>query len=181
MGTTPKSMEESDAEWQDTSQLDPRAYTCGHCGKAVRSVVGYYAAGDESFAIYICPSCECPTFFSTDHQVPIPESEEEIKYLPGNIAALYREVQNSYAVDAYTAAVLATRELIIHIALREGASKGQDFTAYVKYLENGWLPPNSERWVMPILVADDTTDGEMRLMTKSAADDLLALLKLLLL
>jgi hypothetical protein len=84
-------------------------------------------------------------------------------------------------VKAFTAAVLACRKLLMHIAVDKGASEGKPFIEYVEYLSNkGYVPPNGKVWVDHIRGKGNEANHEIKIMTKEDALDLVTFIEMLL-
>lgn len=77
--------------WSNLANPDPRRFICGFCGNMVASVQDWYTnVQPQSFA-YVCPNCDCPTFFSNRGQIP--------GVVPGNEVS-QRGIQGSNRVKA---------------------------------------------------------------------------------
>jgi hypothetical protein len=75
-------------------------------------------------------------------QVPGVPSESPVMHLLEEIHALYKEARRCMSLNAYTSAVMAARELLMHIAVEKGAAEGASFSDYVDHLdEKGYIPP----------------------------------------
>ena len=138
--------------WGNPQNIRSGSYLCGYCGNRVASEKGYSSSTDAIF-IALCPSCSLPTFFGVDYegeQVRVPSNA------PGNAAPnvpealhrLYDEARRSAAAGAYTASVMASRKMLMNIAVTENAPAGKSFVEYVEYLaDKGFVPPNGRVWV----------------------------------
>src|SRR5262249_13699907 len=159
--------------WLAIQQMVPKKWTCGHCGLNVGGNRGFYRndggpvvadphhnaipAGQQLPAqfvtdavarILICPTCDRPTFFEKELQVPGISYGTAIKHLPTAVEALYTEARNCMSVSAFTASVLATRKLLMNVAVSQGAKENESFQQYVNYLaDKGYVPPNAKAWV----------------------------------
>ena len=79
--------------------------------------------------------------------------------------------------DAYTAAVLTARKLLMHIAVDLDADPNKQFICYIEYLlENHYVAPRGAQWVNSIRNKGNEVNHEIKLMTK---EDALALLDFL--
>lgn len=181
--------------WADTSDLVPRGWTCGYCGNRVGGTNGYYrdsfgphpmsGAFDESM-IYICPHCEKPTAFIVSDsgrvdQVPGPMEGSSVQGVPETVSALYDEIRKCAQAGAYTAAVLASRKMLMHLAVERGAEPDKPFASYVGYLaDNGWIPPNGREWVDEIRKRSNEQNHEIVLATREDAAELLDFIEMLL-
>src|SRR5437868_5440117 len=112
--------------WYNAQEIPSQGFTCGFCGKVVASNKGYYhSSGPATGAVYICPHCDKPSFIAPNTQVPGVAPGNEVKALPTDVDALYREARNSVAAGAHTAAVLTCRKLLLNIAVSQGAASGK--------------------------------------------------------
>src|SRR5690348_10856639 len=104
--------------WQNAASLNVKKYNCGLCGELVASNVGFYdhAIPNKPKQIYICPNCNQPSYFGPQ-QVPGPVAGNKVDHLPKEIDAIYLEARNCVSVGAHTAAVLACRKLLMHVAV----------------------------------------------------------------
>lgn len=118
-------------EWVNVGNLQSIEYTCGHCGKVVATRVGYYTNEAPQCTVRICPHCTRPTFFDGGKQLPGVAPGSEVSNVPTDVDAMYREARNCIAVASYTAAVLACRKLLMHLAVTQGANPGDSFISYV--------------------------------------------------
>ena len=138
--------------WQNLQHLQSKPYTCGHCGENLASREGYStqvpsgSSASESY-IYICHFCRTPTYFASwsGEQMPGPAFGGTVKHIPSEeVEALYEEARNCMKVNAYTAAVMCCRKLLMNVAVSEGAEEGKSFAYYVKYLaDEGHIPPKA--------------------------------------
>ena len=169
--------------WAGISQIGSKRYTCGHCGNNISSQVGYRAQTHSAFtaSIYICHDCNGPTLFSGADQVPGPLLGGNIESLPDDIRALYDEIRNSTTTNSYTAAVLAARKLLMHIAVQCGADPGKNFVTYVDYLvDNNYTPPNSKAWIDQIRTIGNEANHEIVIMDEARASSIIRLIEMLL-
>jgi hypothetical protein len=175
-------------DWRGTEDLEPRAYTCGYCGKVVGPNKGYRAIVTQSgnpgppLVIMLCSNCRFPTFFDFNgRQYPGVPHGNEVEALPPNVGQLYQEARDSYAAGAYTASVLACRKILMNLAVAQGADEGQQFIVYVEYLaEKGYVPPNGQGWVDHIRRKGNEATHEIALMTAADAEELIAFVEMLL-
>lgn len=144
-------------QWENTSSsLGAKTWICGYCGQGVGGDAGFtckdldlpnsYGVGSK---IYICPNCGKPTFFDLrDRQYPLPKFGKRFDHLPDDIRGLYDDICKSVSAGAYTASVLASRKMLVHIAVQEGASDKMTFKQYVEYLDSEHVVPRSAKgWV----------------------------------
>lgn len=168
--------------WKGTQNLSAKQFTCGFCGSLVGSVVGFFTDQSPQARIYICPNCLRPTYFSEKQdQLPGTAPGAEVAHLPKDIEGLYREARNSVAGTSYTAAVLCCRKLLMHTAVAQGAPTGRSFVEYVEHLANsGYVPPNGRGWVDHIRKKGNEANHEIRLMSKTDAEELISFAEMLL-
>lgn len=175
-----------------TGYIRPRTYTCGYCGNWLSSDTGYYAnETDENGApirqspalVYICHHCDSPTYFSEDgQQTPGSAFGGAVAYIPSeDVEALYEEARNCMKVNAYTAAILCCRKLLMNIAVAKGAKPGRRFADYVNYLANqGFLPPDGREWVDLIRTKGNEATHEIAIMSREDAEELITFSEMLL-
>src|SRR5207249_1152524 len=168
--------------WHNTTHLQPRTFTCGHCGKLVASAQGFASSTTPQTWIYICPNCQKPTYFpDSDSQIPGVAPGVEVQHLPSDVEKLYREARNCVAIGSYTSAVLSSRKLLMHIAVAQKAAVGKNFVEYVEYLaDQGYVPPNGRGWVDHIRTRGNEANHEIQLMAKSDAEELISFAEMLL-
>ncbi|MBI2419438.1 MAG: DUF4145 domain-containing protein [Ignavibacteriales bacterium] len=86
-----------------------------------------------------------------------------------------------FSINAFTAAVLICRKLLMHIAVTLGADEGKQFIFYVEFLEKmGYIPPGGKGWVDYIRKKGNEATHEIVMMTKDEAGDLIAFSEMLL-
>jgi hypothetical protein len=177
--------------WIGTKVFDPRRFDCGYCGHIVASKEGYsreYETGPMhnrikvTEYIYICPSCEGPNYFWKDgRRTPGTLPGEAVQSLPADLQKLYGEARSCCSVNAFTASVLASRKLLMNIAVSKGAKEGLKFIEYVDYLEdNHFAPPESHDWVDHIRKKGNEATHEIALMNKDDAEELVSFCEMLL-
>lgn len=169
-------MSKINGSWQSSGTLTSRRYLCGNCGSDITSNIGYHCAyaGAVNASIYICHSCNRPTLVHSEEQVPAPRLGQSIEHLPKDIEDLYAEIRNATAAGAYTAVVLASRKLLMHIAVESGAKPGESFVSYVDYMvDNHFTPPNSKPWVDNIRQLGNDANHEIVIMGQTEAKDIL--------
>lgn len=172
------------AEWVNVAKMAPKKYQCGYCGQKVGSDRGWYArlTNDQYHGIYICPYCGRATFFdATGGQVPQSLPGNRVANVPKGIRALYDESRAAVSASAYTASVLTSRKLLMHIAVEKGAPASKKFIEYVDYLAtNGYVPPNGRDWVDHIRARSNEANHEIILMSRDDAMQLVDFLEMLL-
>jgi len=132
--------------WQNAGGGGSKQYTCAFCGSYVGPSIGYRYSNSSRF-ILICPNCDKPTFFSEGKQTPAQLLGNKVENVPKEINSLYDEARSCTGAIAFTAAVLACRKLLMHIAVDKGAPEGKRFIEYVEYLsDKNYVPPNGKGW-----------------------------------
>lgn len=168
-------------EWVNVGNLQSIEYTCGHCGKVVATRAGYYANEAPQCTIRICPHCTRPTFFDGGKQLPGVAPGSEVSNVPTDVDAMYREARNCIAVASYTAAVLACRKLLMHLAVTQGANPGDSFISYVDYIAaQGYVPPNGRAWIDHIRKKGNEANHDIKIMAKQDAEELIVFAEMLL-
>lgn len=177
-------------QWSNAGSLPPRAYFCGYCGRHVGPDRGYFgqqaapqgAASPRQAFIYICSFCGKATFFDSDGaQYPGAPFGDDVESLPADVEALYREARESIAAQAFTAAVLTCRKLLMHLAVEKGAPIGKSFVDYVEYLtQKGYVPPNGQGWVDHIRKKGNEANHEIKVMGDIEAKELITFTEMLL-
>lgn len=175
--------------WQDTKALESRSYVCGHCGNHLASAKGYRAgeyadsSGRTVAYIYICHFCDQPTYFDDNgDQIPGAAFGRPVEHIPKeDVEPLYEEARNCMKVNAYTAAILCCRKLLMNIAVKQGAKEGLRFAEYVDYLaDRGYLPPNGKKWVDVIRQKGNEATHEIAIMAREDAEELIEFSEMLL-
>ena len=167
-------------EWQNRVGVQPRSFTCGHCGNLVGSNTGYAATRDGNAFIYLCPYCDQPTYFSGDHQVPGAIFGNAVEHLPVDVHNLYEEPRNAVAASAFTGAVLLCRKILMNVAVSQGAPESRPFIEYVEYLaDNGYVPPQGKGWVDHIRKRGNEANHEIVVMGRAEAEELISFVEML--
>lgn len=131
--------------------------------------------------IVICPSCERPTFFDGESQMPGAVIGSPITNLPGQIGALYDEVRKCFSVCAFTASVLLARKMLMNVAVHFNADPGKTFHHYVDFLvQNGYVPQPAKGWVDHIRNKGNEATHEIPSISESDARDLLLFMEMIL-
>jgi len=175
--------------WGSVQSSAARRYRCGFCGDQVASDRGWQTnTTGPNPAVYageirVCPICNQPTYFRQPpgYQVPGVPAGAVVKHLPADVARLYDEARDSHAATAYTAAVLALRKLLMHVAVEKGAKEGKTFVEYVEYLDaNHYLGHDGKGWVDLIRTRGNEANHEIRLMAETDSEHLLTVTEMLL-
>jgi len=167
--------------WHNIQSPESKSFTCGYCGNVVASSRGYHRGNSSKVGVYVCPHCDEPSYLDGSRQIPGVAPGNEVKSLPPNVDALYREARNCVAASAYTASVLTCRKLLMNIAVAQGANAGESFMFYVEYLSSqGYVPPNGRGWVDHIRKKGNEANHEIVLMSKPDAEELILFAEMLL-
>lgn len=175
-------------DWYGIGDLPSYSYRCGYCGRDVASARGWLAAATDNSPghglIYVCHRCKGPTFFegAARAQTPGPTHGNDVRYVTdASVLALYQEARRVMSVKAFTAAVLACRKLLMHIAVAQGAQAGLKFIEYVEYFSaNNFIPPGARVWVDHIRLKGNEASHEITIMSESDASDLISFSEMLL-
>ncbi|WP_424945919.1 DUF4145 domain-containing protein [Candidatus Spongiihabitans sp.] len=129
-------------------------YTCGYCGTKVSgAVVAYYdwkgpAQNHYSNKWLLCTSCTRPSAKFNSIVSPGLPFGPSIQGLPDEVGASYNEARRCMEVNAYTAAELICRKILMHVAADKGAKEKGSFDSYLTYLaEKGYVTPPMKGWV----------------------------------
>jgi transcription elongation factor Elf1 len=167
-------------EWKNVAQVGGETLTCGFCGHLVGPSFGYVYSNSSRY-ILICPTCDRPNFFEARIQTPAPLLGNTVENVPKEIDNLYNEARACTGVGAFTAAVMACRKILMHLAVDKGAEKGKRFIEYVEYLsDNHYVPPGGKDWVDHIRSKGNEANHEITIMSKEDALDLIRFSEMLL-
>jgi hypothetical protein len=175
--------------WRNAEVLPPKKFVCGYCGAHTGPDKGYYPdgyrsdqkQGGDSRMIYLCTNCGSPTFFFGEHQSPGIAFGSPLQHLPATVSEAYGEARSCMSVNAYTATTLLCRKLLMNVAVAEGANPGEQFVAYVSYLEsNGYVPPKGKPWVDRIRKLGNTATHEIPIPSQHDAEQALTFVEMLL-
>jgi hypothetical protein len=173
-----------DIRWSGINEIQSIEFTCGHCGKIVASNKGFFSKANidgEQAKIYICPHCARPTFLHKGTQLPNLAPGSDVCHVPEDVHSLYSEARKCTASSCYTASVLASRKLLMNIAVAEGAKEGLRFIEYIEFLaDNGFVPPKGQGWVDHIRKKGNEATHEIRAMDYNDATDLVSFSEMLL-
>ncbi|MDB3926924.1 DUF4145 domain-containing protein [Flavobacteriales bacterium] len=176
-------------KWTNAGNIISRKYKCGYCASPLASQKGFLASGRRNGMnltvgwIYICHSCEKPTFFDYyNNQTPGPIIGTEVKHIPKEeIENLFNEAKACFSINAYTSSVMCCRKLLMNISVSEGAKEGASFAQYVTYLEeNNYIPPNGKKWVDSIRKLGNEANHKIKFKTPKEAGRILKFTEMLL-
>ena len=173
--------------WNGIAELPSRKYICGGCGSPIATNHGwigtFHGPPAQRAYIYVCHFCSSPTFFDVDGtQIPGPVFGNPVKDVPEkSVAEIYDEARRAISAASYTAAVLALRKLLMHVAVSKGAAPGDSFVSYVAFLAaNNYVPPDARDWVDHIRTQGNEANHDIKISTKDDAEELLAFAEMLL-
>ena len=161
-------------DWKNLQGIPKKQFVCGHCGSLVGQQHGY-GSGNAEAQIYICTFCNRPTFFERGEATPGAPFGEAVRHVGDEgVLALYEEARRCTATNAHTAAVLACRKILMHVAVSKGADEHKTFKEYVEYLgENYHIPKGSEPWVAYIKDKANEANHEIAVSDEKTAQRLL--------
>lgn len=174
------------------SITDSLESTCAYCGnKTVIHIFNRIRKYDSKvfngyrnlYGIGYCSFCGNPSIFDMTRNLWIPQAKPltKINHLPGDISSLYEEIRNSYSVGALSCTIMASRKMIMHVAVECGADVGKSFLFYVNYLnDNNYLPKHSNEWLDKIRDAGNEQNHEIAPATREDTDRILAFISSLL-
>lgn len=174
--------EPRDLKWSRLNNIEARSYTCGYCGHGVGPDRGYFAENRSDYRVYICSYCRRPTFIEPEGtQYPGVAYGTAVSNLPPEVSKLYDEARNAMSVNAYTAAVMACRKVLMNVAVAEGAPTGKRFADYVKWLgDQGFVPAKGRSWVDRIRKKGNEANHEIPDVERADAEDIITFTEMLL-
>ena len=136
-------------DWANINALQAHPYQCGYCGSQVASEKGWYInQHPNAYFIRVCPLCNRPSFFQQTtpggFQMPGVAFGDTVGNLPRDLEDLYAEARRCTSSGANTAAVMACRKILMHIAVE----KGDNFSFQALYD----FPQNSEHKIPVAIV-----------------------------
>lgn len=176
----------STLHWPNLANIPSQSYTCGHCGKPIASDKGWHASfqGQPHPVAFICLChfCTLPTFIDVNKSqhpgVMFGNPVQDVQDL--SVSKLYDEARKCMGAGAYTAAILCSRKLLMHIAVSKGATAGETFLSYVEYLANNhYVPPDAKEWVDHIRTKSNEANHEIAIMGKEDAEELISFIEML--
>lgn len=185
-------------QWFGVQPMTQASWTCGYCGLSVGGTLGYYKSTINPHAnvanqlqpqqithgmqrILICPHCDKPTYFEGNTQMPGVAFGADVGHLPSDVSGLYKEARNCMSVSAFTASVLATRKLLMNVAVSQGAAPNGSFQSYVTYLSTqGYVAPNAAGWIDHIRDKGNEATHEIPPVSEDDAKNLLTFMEMIL-
>jgi hypothetical protein len=129
-------------------------YSCGYCGTKVSGAVVSYFDWSDQFGHrqkdkwLLCPNCSKPSAKFNNTVFPGSPFGPKVQGLPAEVGESYSEARRCMEVNAFTAAELICRKILMHVAADKGAKEGESFAHYLDYLEQqGYVTPPMKGWV----------------------------------
>jgi uncharacterized protein DUF4145 len=171
-----------DMDWRNRAGLTAVAYVCGYCGHEVGPDTGYKTGNRAGHRIFICTYCRRPTYMEPEgEQFPGVPYGSEVDFLPEDVQRLYDEARRAMSVNAFTAAVMACRKVLMNVAVQEGAKDDQSFAKYVNWLaDQGYVPAKGRAWVNRIREKGNEANHEIPAISRTDAEDVLSFTEMLL-
>jgi hypothetical protein len=111
-----------------------------------------YASQEHGFTTknqwVLCPGCVKGSVVINGTTFPGVAFGPVLQGLPDDVAAAYEETRGCMKVNAFTAAELLCRKILMHVAVEKSAPEGKTFVFYLEYLEKaGYVTPPMKGWV----------------------------------
>lgn len=175
--------------WKNTQQFSSRSYRCSHCGKSLASEKGYMAERNDGDGrvhkeyVCICHFCKKPTYIDKNGRqypgVAFGNSVDGIE--DESVKSLYEEARSCASVNAFTAAAMACRKILMNIAVAKGAKENLNFVKYVQFLaDNNFVPPDGKEWVEHIKDKGNEANHKIEIVSKEDSEELLYFTEMLL-
>ena len=131
--------------------------------------------------IAVCPSCTEPTYFDV-HGSPTPGAlpHQAVDALPSDVERIYDELRRSVAARCPTGAVMLARNLLMYVAVDQGAPTGRPFAEYVDFIRDNLLPPKDSGWVDVIRTVGNEANHEISTPTANDVSKVGAFVEMLL-
>lgn len=178
----------AEIDWKNKQDIGSHSYQCSHCGKPLATDKGYTGARRVSLTIYkeyicICHFCNKPTYIDMNGKqypgVAFGNSIDGINDV--SVKSLYEEARNCASVNAFTAAAMACRKILMNIAVVKGAKENLTFTQYIQFLaENNYIPPDGKGWVDHIKKGGNDANHKIEIVSKENSEELLYFTEMLL-
>lgn len=105
----------------------------------------------------------------------------DVGHVPDEIKALYDEARNCIQANAFTAATLCSRKILMHLAVENGAPPNKRFIEYVEFLsDGGYVPPGGKEWIDYIRVRGNDANHEIKIVDATEAKRLIMFIEMLL-
>jgi hypothetical protein len=158
-------------------------FQCGFCDRLVSKNPAYILVAKDNISkqfghLFFCPNCYLPSTFifneshsDLDLWYPGPKFGAPLKHLPEDLNQIYEEARNCTTYQAYTAAVMLCRKILMNVAVLEGAQERLTFKEYVNYLEtNNYLPVKGKDWTDQIRAKGNDANHKIEDIKKEDAE-----------
>jgi hypothetical protein len=123
------------------------SYTCPHCSNGVSGTI-IAKTSNDLIRWLRCPSCLKGAVMGEDILSPAAPFGPPVEGLPADVDEAYQEARRCMGINAYTAAELVCRKILMHVAVDKGAKPGKAFADYVTHLADaGYVTPPMQPWV----------------------------------
>lgn len=176
-------------DWQHRQDIGSHPYRCSHCGNELAADKGYRGVrpsprgGNDTEYICICHFCHKPTYIdSVGVQHPGVAFGKAVEGIDDtSVRFLYEEARRCASVNAFTAAAMACRKILMNVAVAKGAEAGLKFVQYVQYLsDNNFVPPDGKEWVVHIKDKGNDANHKIDIVSKVDGEELLYFTEMLL-
>jgi Domain of unknown function (DUF4145) len=167
--------------WEDLRDGVSQAFRCGYCDTDVASKEGWQIQGNEAF-VRICPRCNSPTFLDCRQRSwPGAVPGRSVLHLDADVQSIYEEARKAIAANAFTAAVMACRKILMHVAVGKGADEGLSFQGYVQWLvDEHYVPRGADGWLDYVRMRGNEANHEIVVMAENDASGVLVFTEALL-
>lgn len=161
-------------KWHGATAIQPRNYHCGFCDSAVGSNTGFISVGEgRNSIVMICPACNQPTYFQHGVGPGIPgvKPGPSVSGAGPEVIELYEEARSAASANAFTAAVMVCRKLLMNISVDLGAKPNLKFVQYVNFLaENSFVSPRMKEYTDYLRTLGNDANHEIDHRTKDDAE-----------
>ena len=147
------------------------SFTCAHCSSKVSGAV--VATADHNRIKWLqCPSCGNGSVHMREGFIyQSAQFGPDVQGLPNDVAEAFGESRRCMSVNAFTAAELLCRKILMHVAVDKGATEGDTFAAYLLFLEtHGYVTPPMKEWVNLIRKHGNASTHKLASPDKSRAE-----------
>ncbi|GAB2474030.1 DUF4145 domain-containing protein [Jatrophihabitans fulvus] len=153
---------------------------CGHCGTSVPAAVIAHDGPNPSTlggeVWFRCSNCRHASVVSDGRQYPAVAFGDDISGVPADTYDAYMEARRCTSVNSWSGCEMICRKILMHVAVDKGAKTGDNFAAYVSYLEkNGFVTPPMKPWVDIIRKRGNSAVHELPATTKKQAEGIVLL------
>lgn len=182
-------------KWRENNEaIDERVtWFCPNCENRVGGVRGWrllkegqHSSSAPAGWVAACNVCKFPTFICYGEQFPGIPFGRALDHLPADVEAIYNEARRCCSVNAYSAAVMLCRKLIMHLAHSlsdpEAPLGDLSFAKYIEWLEaNQHIPKKGRVWVDWIRSRGNQENHELVRASSQEADRMISFVHALLL